>query len=134
MATKLEAINITCRDHVATAALWSKVLGLIPFADMDPNDPDDYLMYRIPDTDVFFAFQPPDNGEVGDAFVPRIHLDAFAVGNTRDEEVEKLAAEGLTVTADRRNPDGSGWVTLTDADGTDICIGRSDEERGGPPA
>lgn len=126
MSAKLEAINITCRDHAASGARWAKILGLEPEGDI--SSANEFILYKIPNTDVYFAFQPPDNGEVGDEFVPRIHLDAAASGNTRDEELANLEAMGVKLVADERTPDG-GWVTLEDDDGTQICIGRSAEER-----
>ncbi|WP_040166399.1 VOC family protein [Microbacterium gorillae] len=129
MSMRLEAINITCRDHVRSGALWASILGLEP-VDVDPDDPDEYLLYRIPGTDVALGFQPPDDGEVGTDFVPRIHLDAAAtVDSSRDDEVAALLAKGLRVVADRREPDGTGWVTMADDDGTEVCVCRPIEVR-----
>ncbi|HEY2791615.1 MAG TPA: VOC family protein, partial [Micromonosporaceae bacterium] len=36
---------------------------------------------------------------------------------------------GATVVADRRNPDGGGWVVLADPEGNEFCILRSEAER-----
>ena len=41
---------------------------------------------------------------------------------------------GATVTGDFRNEDGSGWVTLTDPEGNEFCIERSQAERSSRPA
>lgn len=127
MSARLEAINITCRDHAASGARWAEILGLEPEGDI--TSANDFITYRIPGTKVYFAFQPPDNGEVGDTFVPRIHLDAVASGNTREQELENLLARGMTLVVDARTADGAGWFTVEDVDGTQICVGRSDEER-----
>lgn len=127
MSAQLEAINITCRDHAASGARWAEILGLEAYGDVSAAN--DFILYRIPNTEIFFAFQPPDNGEIGEGFVPRIHLDAMASGNTRDEELQNLLARGMTLVADARTPDGAGWFTVEDADGTQMCVGRSEEER-----
>ena len=36
---------------------------------------------------------------------------------------------GATQLADRRNPDGSGWVVFADPEGNEFCIVRSEAER-----
>lgn len=127
MGIKFDGINISSRDHVAAGKRWAQILGLEP--DGDVTDPQ-YVHYRIPGTEVYFVFQPPEDGETGEAFTPRIHLDAQAEdGSTRNEEVDRLLAMGMKLVVDRRTPDGAGWATLADEDGTEICVGRSDEER-----
>ncbi len=127
MSARLEAINITCRDHAASGARWAEILGLEAHGDV--TSANDFILYRIPGTEVYFAFQQPDNGEVGDSFVPRMHLDAVASGNTREQELDNLLARGMRLVVDARTADGAGWFTVEDADGTQICVGRSDEER-----
>jgi hypothetical protein len=46
----------------------------------------------------------------------------------RDAEVERLLALGARLVADRRRPDGGGWVTLRDADGYELCVQRGPDE------
>jgi hypothetical protein len=48
-----------------------------------------------------------------------------------DDEVERLLGLGATLHEDHRTPEGSGWVTLTDPEGNEFCIERSDAERAG---
>ncbi len=66
----------------------------------------------------------------------RVHLDVRPDEGTRDEEVERLLALGATVLADRRRPDGTGWVVLADPEGNEFCVERSAAERaaGSPTA
>jgi hypothetical protein len=52
-----------------------------------------------------------------------------AVDRTRDEEVERLTGLGAELVVDRRNEDGTGWVTLRDPDGYELCVQRNAEER-----
>jgi hypothetical protein len=40
------------------------------------------------------------------------------VDQTRDEEVERLLSIGASLVADRRRPDGTGWVVLGDPEAT----------------
>jgi predicted enzyme related to lactoylglutathione lyase len=47
---------------------------------------------------------------------------------TRDAELARLSDLGATVVADRRNPDGTGWVVLADPEGNEFCILRSESE------
>ncbi len=49
----------------------------------------------------------------------------FAEGS-REQELERLLQLGARQVADRRRPDGSGWVVLTDPEGNEFCILRSD--------
>jgi len=59
-----------------------------------------------------------------------VHLDLKpADGVTRELELERLLALGARQVADRRRPDGSGWVVLADPEGNEFCILRSDAER-----
>jgi len=57
-----------------------------------------------------------------------VHLDLRPTDRTREEEVERLLALGATQVADRRTPDGFGWVVLADPEGNEFCVLRSDAE------
>ncbi len=59
----------------------------------------------------------------------RVHLDLEPQDRTRDEEVERLRSLGAAVADDRRRPDGSGWVVMTDPEGNEFCVERSAAER-----
>ncbi len=59
----------------------------------------------------------------------RIHFDLVPEDRRRDDETRRVIALGATQVADRRNPDGTGWVVLADPAGNLFCILRSDEER-----
>ena len=53
-----------------------------------------------------------------------LHLDLRPPGR-RDEEVARVLELGATQVADRRNPDGSGWVVLADPEGNEFCVLRA---------
>jgi hypothetical protein len=63
----------------------------------------------------------------------RLHLDLVPTDRTRDEEIERVLGLGATEVADRRNPDGTGWMVLADPEGNEFCIVRSDAERARQP-
>lgn len=59
----------------------------------------------------------------------RVPLDLRPVDRSRDEEVERLLALGATLHEGRRRPDGTGWATLLDPEGDELCVERSAAER-----
>ena len=58
----------------------------------------------------------------------RLHLDIAPLDRTRDEEVDRLVTLGAQVVGDHRRPNGSGWVVMTDPEGNEFCVERSDAE------
>ena len=55
----------------------------------------------------------------------RVHLDlAPPRPELRDEEVCRIMALGAAIVADRRKPDGTGWVVLADPEGNEFCVER----------
>ena len=74
----------------------------------------------------------PDTGhrvlfiEVPDPELPakRIHLDLRPRTSTREEEVDRLLAQGVTQVADQRgiHGPGSGWVVFADPEGNQFCV------------
>jgi predicted enzyme related to lactoylglutathione lyase len=58
-----------------------------------------------------------------------VHFDLVPTDRTRDEEIERVLALGAMPFDDRRQPDGTGWLVLTDPEGNEFCILRSDAER-----
>ncbi|REJ04056.1 VOC family protein [Microbacterium bovistercoris] len=125
MVSRIDAINITARDHESLGAFWQQLLALQEDPD-NPNNPGDPVtVFLTEPVAVNFVFQPADEGK---EFTPRIHFDLNPVGSTRDEEVERLKGLGATVVADRRRENGSGYVTMSDVDGNEFCVQRSPEE------
>jgi len=113
-------------DACASSVFWGKVLGFIEDPD-DPNKPgDEECMIASTDgTQRLLFIEVPDAKQVKN----RVHLNLKpAKGVTRDQELERLKALGAREVADRRRPDGSGWVVLADPEGNEFCILRSDAE------
>jgi len=61
----------------------------------------------------------------------RVHLDLAPTDRTRDEEIDRVRALGAKEVAERRNPDGTGWMVLADLEDNEFCIVRSEAERAG---
>lgn len=126
MTARVSHTTFDCRDAFALSEWWKAVLS---YADVpgDPNEPgDEECTVLDPATGHRLLFIEVD--ELREAR-GRVHLDLAPTDGTRDEEVERLLGLGATVDADRRNPDGTGWVTMTDPDGNLFCVVRSDAER-----
>lgn len=128
MASRVSHTTINCTDAFELSEWWKPVLG---YTDVpgDPNEPgheecmivDPVSGHRLLFIEVE-SLQEPDG---------RVHLDLAPTDRRRDEEVERVVALGATVVADRRLPDGRGWVVLADPAGNHFCIVRSGAERAG---
>jgi hypothetical protein len=124
MASLVHTVTFDALDPHAQAQWWCAVLE-VPMSELDqPGDPE--ALVSSPGADVLFV-QVPD----AKVMKNRGHLDLMPSDRTRDEEVERLLTLGATLVADLRNPDGTGWVTLADPEGNELCVVRSAAERGG---
>jgi predicted enzyme related to lactoylglutathione lyase len=126
MTTIMRNLTFDCADARAQAAFWSALTGWNVFYDDDPE--------------VVVAPAFPNDRGLGLLFIPvpegktaknRLHLDLVPTDCTRDEQVERAVGLGAVVIGDFRKEDGSGWVTLTDPEGNEFCVERSEVER--PP-
>ena len=113
-------------DAYAMSAFWGQVLGFAEDPD-DPNEPGDEhcMIFSRDGAQRLLFITVPDAKQVKN----RVHLDLKPAGGTRDEELQRLLGLGARTVADRRRPDGSGWVVLADLEGNEFCILRSDAER-----
>jgi hypothetical protein len=129
MVSRVSHTTIDCHDAHALSSWWKPVVG---YTDVpgDPNEPgDEECMIVDPETGhrlLFIAVPDPQLP------AKRIHLDLVPTDRTRDEEAARLLAHGARSIADRRRPDGAGWVVLADPEGNAFCVLRSDAERVAP--
>ncbi|MFJ2190100.1 MULTISPECIES: VOC family protein [unclassified Kitasatospora] len=122
MASLVRHVTIDCADPFGLAGFWAQALDSTVGEDDNPGDEEalvesagaSLLFIRVPD---------------GKSVKNRVHLDLQPQDRSRDEEVERLVALGATVLADRRTPDGKGWVTMADPEGNEFCVERSQAER-----
>ncbi len=126
MVSRISHVSVDCRDAYAQSVWWAEVLG---FTDVpgDPNEPGhEECMIVDPDgTDRVLFIEVSE----GKAVKNRLHFDLVPTDRTRDEEIDRVVALGATPLWDLRKPDGTGWLVLTDPEGNEFCILRSDAER-----
>ena len=125
MASFISHTSVDCRDAYALSTWWREVLDYMDDPD-DPNEPGhEECLILSPDGGHRLLFiEVPEGKQVEN----RIHFDLRPRDGSRDEELARLLAAGATEVADRRNPDGTGWVVLADPEGNEFCILRSEAE------
>lgn len=126
MTVAIHNITFDAHDAPALAEFWSQLTGWHLFHD---DDPEVYVAPHYPHEGSGLLFIPVPEGKTAKN---RVHLDLSPTDCTRDEQVERALALGATVIGDHRNDDGTGWVTLADPEGNELCIERSAAERGAP--
>jgi Glyoxalase-like domain len=128
MTSRVSHTTIDCRNAYELSEWWKQVLDYTDLPD-DPNEVGhEECMILDPTSGHRLLFIEVDELRSSQG---RIHLDLAAGDRRRDEEIERVIALGATEIADRRNPDGTGWMVLADPEGNQFCVLRSDEERAG---
>jgi len=126
MTSRIDHTTIDCHNAYELSKFWAQVLG---FTDIpgDPNEPGhEECMIIDPSGDQQVLFiEVPEDKQVKN----RVHFDLVPTDRTRDEEIERVVALGAKPFDDLRQPDGRGWLVLTDPEGNEFCILRSDAER-----
>ncbi|MFD5316486.1 VOC family protein [Streptomyces sp. NPDC127098] len=123
MSASIRHITFDCADPYALATFWARVLDGSLGEDDAPGRPH-ALVTTATGGLLFIRVEEPKTVK------NRVHLDLQPEDRTRDEEVERLLTLGATLQGDHRRPDGTGWVTLTDPEGNELCVERSAAERG----
>ncbi|GGV45878.1 glyoxalase [Streptomyces longisporoflavus] len=122
MHSTLFNVAFDCTDAYELARFWSQVVGR-PLNDDDLPGESTAAIALPTGLHLYFAEVAEPKTQKN-----RVHLCLQPEG-PRDEEVERLLTVGATVAADRRNPDGTGWVVFTDPEGNEFCVLRSAAER-----
>ncbi len=126
MVSRVATTTFNCVDAFALSNWWKQVLGYTDLPD-DPNEPEHHECLIVdPISGHRLLFIQVDQLQAPSG---RIHLDLAPTDRRRDDEIERVRGLGATSVADRRRPDGTGWVVLADPAGNHFCIVRSDEER-----
>ncbi|MFD6879350.1 MULTISPECIES: VOC family protein [unclassified Streptomyces] len=122
MVSVVQNVAIDCADAYGLARFWSGVTG----CPLDPEDQPGARETQVTLTEgpVLYFNQVPEAKTIKN----RIHL-CLRPETSRDPEVRRLMGLGATLVADRRDPDGSGWVVLADPEGNEFCVLRSASER-----
>jgi uncharacterized protein (TIGR03086 family) len=125
MAARIKSITFDCADPYRLAQFWLRLTGFSEDPDNGnaPDDPEALLL--SPDGSLALLFiAVPEPKHVKN----RVHLDLVPLTSRRDEEVGRLLRIGARLGDDQRRPDGGGWVVLSDPEGNEFCIERSDAE------
>jgi hypothetical protein len=122
MVSVVQNVAIDCADAFALAEFWCRVTGHPQHAEDGPGAEETQVL--VPGGPVLHFNQVPEPKTVKN----RVHL-CLQPDTTRDEEVDRLLGLGARVVADRREPDGTGWVVLADPEGNEFCVLRSAAER-----
>ncbi|MGA6168402.1 VOC family protein [Amycolatopsis magusensis] len=123
MTSLLQNVAIDAVDAYELARFWSQVTGFPLHPEDKPGEEETQVM--LPEGPLLHFNQVP---EPKPEQKNRIHL-CLRPETSREEETERLLALGATLVADRREPDGSGWVVLADPEGNEFCVLRSTAER-----
>lgn len=126
MTLRVSHTTVNARDPYALSVFWAELLGYAA----DPEDPNapgrvECMIYS-PDRRHRILFIAVEHLQEGG----RLHFDLAPVSGTRDAELERVRDLGAREVADRRTPDGRGWVVFADPEGNEFCVLRSHEERG----
>ena len=122
MVSVVQNVAIDCADPYRLARFWSAVTGRPLNPEDQPGDPEAQVM--LPEGPVLHFNQVPEPKTVKN----RVHL-CLRPTTSREAEVERLLGLGATLVADRRKPDGTGWVVLADPEGNEFCVLRGDADR-----
>ena len=126
MAVRIKSITLDCADPYRLAQFWRQLTGFSEDPDNGnaPGDPEALLLSADGSMALLFVAVPePKHGK------NRVLPDLVPLTSRRDEEVNLLLRTGARMVADQRRPDGGGWVVLSDPEGNEFCIARSDAER-----
>ncbi|MFR9725439.1 VOC family protein [Streptomyces sp. MS19] len=107
MVSVVQNIAIDCADAYGLARFRSRVTGCPVNPDDRPGDPETQVLLAEGPVRHFNQVPEPRTAK------NRLHL-CLRPDTTREAEVERLLALGAPLTADHRNPDGTGWAVLSD--------------------
>ncbi len=122
MALTISHTSVDARDAYAQSVWWAKVLDMHDDPD-DPNEPghEECLIISADGQTRILFIEVPESKQVKN----RLHFDLRPTDTDREQEVARVLALGATQIADRRQSDGSGWVTLADPEGNEFCVLRA---------
>ena len=123
MPARIANISLDCADPWTLATFWSDALDLPIHPESEPADDEVGIPLDGTGRRELLFLRVPEPKQVKN----RMHL-CLEPDQLRDQEVDRLVDRGATLVADRRQPDGSGWVVLADPEGNEFCMQRSDPE------
>jgi predicted enzyme related to lactoylglutathione lyase len=121
---EIHEITVDARDPFALARFWSQLVGR-PIRSGDSAADDTVLVVEGPGQPGLLFVRVPDAKSAKN----RMHLDLWPTQSVRDAQIDRALGLGAVLLADRRQPDGPGWVVFADPEGNEFCIGSSAAER-----
>jgi predicted enzyme related to lactoylglutathione lyase len=115
METVIRNVAFDCADPYRLAQFWAKVFDCPVDPDLQPGD-EEVTIEPAAGPRLYFQRVPEPK-----ATKNRMHICLRPVAS-RDGDVDRVRALGATVVADRREPDGTGWVVLADPEGNEFCV------------
>ncbi|MEU8682363.1 VOC family protein [Streptomyces sp. NPDC048611] len=122
MISVLQNVAIDCVDAYGLARFWGEVTGCPLHPQDRPGDREAQVM--LSEGPMLYFNQVPEPKTTKN----RIHL-CLRPTTSREEEIERLLNLGATLVTDRREPDGAGWAVLSDPEGNEFCVLRSESDR-----
>ncbi|GAA0723355.1 VOC family protein [Dactylosporangium roseum] len=116
MASFIRNVAFDSPDPFALAEFWSGVVGHPVHPECAPGDEE--VVIEPPGGPRLFFQAVPEPKVVKN----RVHVCLQPAEGGRDAEVDRLLGLGATLAADRRRPDGTGWVVLHDPHGNEFCV------------
>jgi hypothetical protein len=126
MTSIIENTCLDCANPYELARFWSQVLDRPVDPDATPDD--DEVGIELAGDRFLLFLRVPEPKTVKN----RMHV-CLQPQQQRDREVDRLLGIGATMADDRRQPDGRGWAVLTDPEGNEFCVLRSEAERRSAP-
>ena len=122
MALMISHTSVDARNAYAQSVWWAKVLDMHDDPD-DPNEPghEECMIISADGQTRILFIEVPESKQVKN----RLHFDLRPSDTDREQEIARVLALGATQIADRRQPDGTGWVTLADPEGNEFCVLRT---------
>ena len=126
MTSFISHTAVDCGNAYELSEWWKALLGYQD-VDGDPNEPghEECMIIDPSGGQKVLFIEVHESKRVKN----RVHFDLVPMDRTRDEEIERVLALGAMSFDDRRQADGTGWLVLTDPEGNEFCILRSDAER-----
>lgn len=126
MTSHVRNITVDCADPEKVGRWWAELTGYGDHPDNPNQAGDPEWLLHSPEQRLNLLFVAVPEGKT---VKNRVHTDLQPVDRSRDEEVQRLLDLGATLVADHREPDGTGFVVLSDIEGNELCIERSAAER-----
>ena len=117
-------LTFDCDEPARLAEFWAALLGW----EVDVDGDEALVFDRAVPRPWLLFIKVPEPKSVKN----RVHLD-IQPALPRERELARVLELGATIVEDHRRDDGTGWITVADPEGNELCIERNAAERGDRP-